>query len=1038
MKLYTSTTSYSLFVAATLLITSDGFAKTMCPEIAIVEKGETANVTCDTTGKEMKLVYWYRGDPAISSPILRLENGQPGGTEYGKGHYSITSCGGMIITNATIKHEAVYTALMYFQDETRESMDIKVNVTISPWHSCPVINGCIPCEECSLDVNDTGKLTCNIYGARPMIPLKWTIESQEGVRILEHPRIAVNDITSDTWNSSVEVSYHVSSCSQEAILQCEAEDTFKLLSLSQTSVRVYTENCTNGSLSIIPAKPSNSIIIVLGFCGSIFVILTMFLFVNIYLKVRRRSTPANGFETNSLGEVPPLSPSKVLDADAQKLASSLKGKYKTSRLFDSLPNGGDMTAAKLFDVCNFKVIHTNREISVLPANKLLKSNGIRNESRVLITGGPRYWKTMFTKQFVQKWTDAQTNDFILLYIAKSEVKANVNLIDFLEQETSIDRELVAKGMKNSKCILFLDGLDNIAFDENETKNEQKEPLYKNDKTISKAGLLAHITLSDLLKKSHETPFSHIQIWVTTWHKDTIDGICTSLYAKVYISEVENEQQFNELVKKVYEQYHYSGKQLLPEEHNTGSFGDGVNTESITHTVGFKNDQSTVTFKSNNPIGTREEEFPERQSFNEIGEAEKLLCDETKAKESNQREIDDNVRQHVNKFLRRNQIYQEFKETPFLLSLMVLIIVEKYLTEHCDYDDLDTTTLEELIYIAIRHLHEAHYVINEHKVPLETCQIDSSLGKVAFQLISTKSEDMDIHSQIVNDCGHNLNEAIEMGLIHILKCNPDKQPEEEGTGLSPSYCVKFSNVYFMFYFAANFIVENEKYYEALAEYDKSKSGSILKFLIHLEKSRLKHLVGALRQLKMDDDVFDCLSKWETSGDVEEILKSFGETEIQVCGLDRPKHRSAFTSFLTKCIGMKIKLGSLVITGNISVSILTSLELPVISILTLCELKVQEEDFVSILEWLSKREMTLRFQKCEIPKELSDDVKRNMGTLEDIKVKTIRQGDVADTAGTFLFNYKTGTWTKEETPIAKKIKDNLPSKTNIKKVFASFQK
>lgn len=77
---------------------------------------------------------------------------------------------------------------------------------------------------------------------RPLIPLKWIFDQQHGVSIVEHPPTVVNNLSSDTWSSTVEISYAVSSCSQGAKLQCEAQDIFNFLGQTKSTVEIYTGN----------------------------------------------------------------------------------------------------------------------------------------------------------------------------------------------------------------------------------------------------------------------------------------------------------------------------------------------------------------------------------------------------------------------------------------------------------------------------------------------------------------------------------------------------------------------------------------------------------------------------------------------------------------------------------------------------------------------------------------------------------------------------------------------------------------------------
>ncbi|KAJ8020716.1 hypothetical protein HOLleu_40379 [Holothuria leucospilota] len=76
-------------------------------------------------------VYWFRGSSLRTSPILRLEGDNKGGTEYGNGQFDIYANGSMGITAVRLEHEGSYNVVVYFTDGS--SGESSVNVTITGW-----------------------------------------------------------------------------------------------------------------------------------------------------------------------------------------------------------------------------------------------------------------------------------------------------------------------------------------------------------------------------------------------------------------------------------------------------------------------------------------------------------------------------------------------------------------------------------------------------------------------------------------------------------------------------------------------------------------------------------------------------------------------------------------------------------------------------------------------------------------------------------------------------------------------------------------
>lgn len=108
-----------------------------CPSTVQIEEGDDSVVTC-TSKTPFVDVYWYIGQTSSTDPILWLQNGKKGGTQYGSTHYDLTLRGEMVIKSANVENAATYTIVAYFGDGTSEQANVTVIITskllyLPPW-----------------------------------------------------------------------------------------------------------------------------------------------------------------------------------------------------------------------------------------------------------------------------------------------------------------------------------------------------------------------------------------------------------------------------------------------------------------------------------------------------------------------------------------------------------------------------------------------------------------------------------------------------------------------------------------------------------------------------------------------------------------------------------------------------------------------------------------------------------------------------------------------------------------------------------------
>lgn len=235
--------TWSLFLTV-LASTSLKVGGVVNQDIIIIEKGSSSRVLCDNTeNRKIVRAYWYKSDIFSSPPILKLEGGEVSGTEISKGHYDIDTNGAMMIRNATLKQEGLYSCIVFFTEEFFEGRNITVNISITKHTSGPNITVQSSCkgESGAGDCFYEGNITCSLNGIRPRMKIKWTNESIVNMQATYYMPSESYDSSSGTWNNSIVLTYCISSPRNETVFYCIVEDDKALLKSNSSSLRIKTD-----------------------------------------------------------------------------------------------------------------------------------------------------------------------------------------------------------------------------------------------------------------------------------------------------------------------------------------------------------------------------------------------------------------------------------------------------------------------------------------------------------------------------------------------------------------------------------------------------------------------------------------------------------------------------------------------------------------------------------------------------------------------------------------------------------------------------
>ncbi|PIK37496.1 hypothetical protein BSL78_25675 [Apostichopus japonicus] len=203
-----------------------------CPSNIGIEKGHNATIGCNTSEPPTE-VLWYVGSPSSTNPILSLDNNLKSGTLYGSSRFDIKSNGEVIISNAQIEDEAVYTVVAFFATGNYEVGNINASIK-----GMPLIARCSSCSNCSLQINRTGQLQCTVTESRPKVPLRLEIRRSKHLQFTTGESTSQKNEKLGTWDTSTSAKYSFDACGGFADIRCLAQDDINLLHRKDSYIRV--------------------------------------------------------------------------------------------------------------------------------------------------------------------------------------------------------------------------------------------------------------------------------------------------------------------------------------------------------------------------------------------------------------------------------------------------------------------------------------------------------------------------------------------------------------------------------------------------------------------------------------------------------------------------------------------------------------------------------------------------------------------------------------------------------------------------------
>ncbi|XP_071843235.1 uncharacterized protein [Apostichopus japonicus] len=470
-----------------------------CPSSQFIERIGTNTIRCDALA-EINQYYWYMGSTSETDPILNLVNGKVGGSKYNDGHYDITPTGDMKIKNAQLEHEATYTFVAFFTNDSFWTRDISVIITNTPTQLCPSIPACAECGKCEViqPENEYANLTCFIEGVRPQPVMYWTYEGVANVTKNESHSELTNH-TRDTWTVSTIIVYKMP-CGETTVFNCYIYSDGWLLNLTSTSkVEVNSERCHDMSTEK-PLNVSKKVCFKLDLTPCIFIWVIIFATAIICTVIsicltRSYTTSCKRKET---------------------LKDALQKYYL--KQFNYGVNSS-------YAVCDCVIRISEEDVQCATSDDILKKSFFNNNDFVIFTGKVGFGKTYLFQHVTRLWAKGEIlQNAIVIYIKLKPFCKRACILERVVK--SMDGQFKSVGALSSilqerECLLLLDGFTNLTLENSDVKDLEKGNSERDTQSKTNNLYADNCMLNNLIN------FKKLTVWVTCRQLKTtnfIDGI----------------------------------------------------------------------------------------------------------------------------------------------------------------------------------------------------------------------------------------------------------------------------------------------------------------------------------------------------------------------------------------------------------------------------------------------------------------------------------------------------------------------------------
>lgn len=940
-----------LFLVFVGFLQHNAVAIISCPEKKVIEFGSNASIGC-ISDREVTDFYWYKGDAESNDIIGSLVNRKKRVSEHYLGYYDVNNFGELVIINANLNHEFHYTIATFDASGIPEEDGLTVNITVTPNHSCPVIDICPTCEECIKQVNTTGTLKCSIRQSRPKITSNWFVNSTSGIEIYRPTYTAEKDFSTDTWNTSTEIIFVAAKCNQEAVFHCVAKDDLSLLKHWHSSIKIYTENCSTDGLDIKNESSGTyttvlavviSVCLLVGFTACLICSIRR----NRYnRKYTEDSDPGTDLEDNKSVSVN-SQPSQRIPEKVRTMISQLKDIYRPYCFVQSLPFEDPVPVDDLYTGCQCEVTSSDGKTSYLSSDKILTDESLSNERQVFILGNAGYGKTMLLKQIVKLWIEKEVNHSVLLFTSLKGASTDTKLTELLKtnvfKENVVDIDILEEAINKHDCLILLDGLECISLQDKPQSESTEEDGEDCKSFISIVGEKSPkpITVGEILGNGLNNNNRTMTVWITACNREIMDKFGTNRNCRVMLTGV-SEEQIKQYITNAYK-YHIKSRRQ-----NVLSLSNGKDEFSDDNA----NEHSNVNDGQSTNMPVSEEEKVALMK----GSQQRISSSATSDDYSKECE-------NIYMFLENYGIINNFREKPVILLLIARATIDKFATTIDNVATWNIATLTDCIIKCLISTASKKQTCQEHSDSLLTLLQDTAL--------SLTFKNIDFRSKTSSDAADkiSINQCIDMGLLQLTLVEPsDKMVADNKEG--SQHQISFCNKYFQDYFVACSIVKNPEILQQLEKKEsKCREEDIfgpLKFICSLQRAPLKELCDFLIKHKWFNSVIVCLHEMPDKNDEERIISKICAKKIIIRTLSSDYHKRAVLYFRQKCDNQNVKIHFMSFRCKVSSSFLEELPLSSIIELEFVRTNFTEEDFALLLNKAKNDKDTkkLSFIECQL--------------------------------------------------------------------------
>lgn len=670
-----------------------------------------------------------------------------------------------------------------------------------------------------------------------------------------------------------------------------------------------------------------------------------------------------------------------------RIRSLLKVKYGPVSAVPSFLSEEPVPIGFLYTGCQCEITHNDGDKTSTPSDKLLAAEFYTTGKRALILGNPGHGKTSFFKSLVHQWIGQKEENFILLFIPLKGLTNEMKLSaivknSFLKTENDITVEDIEDIVANCKCVVLLDGLNEMSFESNEGTSIDEDSQLLGTKTPTDKRSEKQFTIADCLSGEINTYCSDVCVWVTSQkdHENMFPYYNTLIRLYSF-----SKSQVKEYIKKccsVCNSVKETNDCDSPNEKNI-EIDDDENDDDTLVKITLKA-ANTTTSKSKHD----EKETIELESQNESNKE---------------------INRHVYEILEKRDIIDDFIKAPHLLLLMIQILTVKFTSktnrqdQQGDLHDINTATLTGCLVTCM----EKMYINGSEK---GLCSSESTVlkNKLEELAIQTAFNDSFSIESFQSDAHEYISIALAIGYLQIQ--------EPCTTTTSSTTKIGFCHPYIHDYFTICNIIQNplnlERVIEMLKRNKMSRRLTFCKLCSFLEKPVLEQLCDLLIKSKMLNHVIYCLFENFDNEDAERIVARVSDHQINLPHQEGNYHQEAVKAFCKRCVELKKTVQSIVFTGDWPFSFFETVNLPGLKRLEFYKMAFTENNFVSCLLQVKEGNMTntLRFIECVLPDDLSEQSKTAVKKLKGSKLKVSHILELTKDIKPSSFDYNTGTWSK----------------------------